>query len=217
MNGERLSVLVDLERQKLAAGCVLLSPFVPLIFMGEEYGETAPFQYFISHTDEELVQAVRRGRSEEFSAFRWHGAVPDPQAESTFERCVLDHSLAERGHHESHRKFYRELIRLRKGLPAIDLAEKRNVEVRVDTTKQLLLLLYEHESGGAGVLLHFAAQPGEHVLALPGGEWRVLLDSADARWAGPGRTLPDRVHSHSHVAVRMQPNSLVLLSQQPTS
>ncbi len=70
MLGERLSQLVSLEALKLAASAVLLSPFIPLLFMGEEYGEVAPFQYFISHLDAQLVDAVRRGRREEFASLR---------------------------------------------------------------------------------------------------------------------------------------------------
>ncbi len=67
MLGDRLSRLVPFESLKLAAGVVLTSPFVPLLFMGEEYGETAPFQYFVSHGDPDLVEAVRQGRREEFA------------------------------------------------------------------------------------------------------------------------------------------------------
>lgn len=82
--GERLSTLVSFDGLKLAAGMVLLSPFVPLLFMGEEYGETAPFLYFTSHSDPTLVEAVRKGRLEEFAAFGCEDEVPDPQDEATF-------------------------------------------------------------------------------------------------------------------------------------
>lgn len=211
MRGERLAALVDFERQKLAAGCVLLSPFVPLLFMGEEYGETAPFQYFISHTEAELVEAVRRGRSEEFAAFRWQGEVPDPQSERTFQQCVLDHGLRERGQHRVLREFYRELIQARKELPAIRLAEKRTVLVQGEDPGRLLLLLYRHERGSACVLLHFGDEGTEHEVHLPTGDWRVLLDSADTRWNGPGRTVGEHVVSHSNMTLKMQPYSLMLL------
>ncbi len=93
MLGERLSRLVSFEDLKLAAGLVLLSPFIPLLFMGEEYGETAPFQYFIDHSDPELVNAVREGRRREFAAFGWEEEPPDPQDEATFLRSKLDRSL----------------------------------------------------------------------------------------------------------------------------
>src|SRR5574341_367200 len=73
MLGERLSNIIPFEGLKLAAGVVLLSPFVPLLFMGEEYGEEAPFLYFVSHSDPDLIEAVRKGRKQEFTAFNWKG------------------------------------------------------------------------------------------------------------------------------------------------
>lgn len=82
--GDRLTSRQSLEKLKLAAGVVILSPFIPLLFMGEEYGEKSPFQYFVSHSDEDLIEAVRNGRREEFASFQWEGEIPDPQAESTF-------------------------------------------------------------------------------------------------------------------------------------
>jgi maltooligosyltrehalose trehalohydrolase len=84
MLGDRAGRTQSLEQLKLAAAVVALSPFIPLLFMGEEYGETAPFQYFVSHSDEALVEAVRTGRKEDFSSFGWEGKVPDPQDERTF-------------------------------------------------------------------------------------------------------------------------------------
>ena len=111
--GERLTGLVNFEALKLAAGITLLSPFVPMLFMGEEYGETAPFQYFTSHGDPALVEAVRRGRREEFAAFGWEGRVPDPQDEQTFSRSHLDHSLKEKEPHRTLLRFYQRLIQIR--------------------------------------------------------------------------------------------------------
>jgi maltooligosyltrehalose trehalohydrolase len=93
MAGDRLSQSQPLEKLKLAAGVTLFSPYVPLLFMGEEYGETAPFQYFISHSDKPLVEAVRQGRKEEFAPFRWEEEAYDPQAESTFIRAKLSIDL----------------------------------------------------------------------------------------------------------------------------
>src|ERR1700704_4962738 len=112
--GERLSALVNFEGLKLAAGVTLLSPFVPLLFMGEEYGETAPFQYFTSHLDADLVEAVRRGRRDEFKAFGWEGLVPDPQDETTFPRSELQHSLKGQEPHATLLRFYKELMGFRK-------------------------------------------------------------------------------------------------------
>ena len=89
---------VRVESTKLAAGVTLLSPFVPLLFMGEEYGEKRPFQYFTSHGDAALIEAVRRGRRAEFAQFGWGDEVADPQDEATFAASVLDHAAKdERG------------------------------------------------------------------------------------------------------------------------
>jgi maltooligosyltrehalose trehalohydrolase len=97
LGGERLSRLVSFEALKLAAGVTLLSPGLPLLFMGEEFGDTAPFLYFVSHGDPDLIEAVRRGRQEEFAAFGWPEAPPDPQAEETFMHCKIATNSAIRG------------------------------------------------------------------------------------------------------------------------
>ena len=112
--GERLSSLVNFEAQKLAAGMVLLSPFVPLLFMGEEYGETSPFLYFTSHGDKDLVEAVRRGRREEFSEFGWSEEIPDPQDEATFAKSKAATPPKTRDPHRDDASFYQELIRFRR-------------------------------------------------------------------------------------------------------
>lgn len=176
MLGERIASLVDFESRKLAAGAVILSPFLPLLFMGEEYGETAPFLYFVSHSDEDLIAAVRKGRGEEFAAFGWKEEPPDPQAEETFERSRLDHRLREEGEHAALQAFYKELIRLRKTVPALADLRKENVEVRVEDG-----VIVVRRGGGAVVAFNFAEE--ERAVDLPG---EKVLDSVDERWGGPG-------------------------------
>ena len=90
-----LSVLVSPAQLRLAAALLILSPYVPLLFMGEEYGETNPFQYFIDHGDDRLVAAVRDGRRREFESFGWGSDVPDAQDDATFRRSKLDWSKAD--------------------------------------------------------------------------------------------------------------------------
>ena len=138
--GDRLGPITSVESVKLAAAAVLLSPYVPLLFMGEEYGETAPFLYFVSHSDQRLIDAVRRGRKEEFAAFAWIGELPDPQAESTFRRSMLDRSLLRHPQHAALREYYRELIRLRKTVPALANLDKHAMEVvPCEATRTLVL------------------------------------------------------------------------------
>ena len=116
MLGDTCTALVSFEGLKLAAGAVILSPFIPLLFMGEDYGETAPFPYFVSHSDPYLIEMRRQGRRQEFAAFRWEGEPPDPQDETTFLSAKLNHDLRDQGKHRVLLTFYRELLCLRKTL-----------------------------------------------------------------------------------------------------
>ena len=115
--GDRL----PLHAQRLAALCALCAPFTPMLFMGEEYGERQPFQFFSDHIDEDIAVATRDGRRREFA---FAGEVPDPQDPATFERSKLSWQVD-----ESLRDFYAELIRARSELPpgdadAIDYGER---------------------------------------------------------------------------------------------
>jgi len=217
MLGDRLSTCLSFEQQKLAAGTVLLSPFIPLLFMGEEYGETAPFQYFISHTDPALVEAVRKGRREEFATFGWKDEVTDPQAEATFESCKLNHALARQGQHETLREFYRELLTLRRQMPALSRVAKESMETTVFESERVLLV--RQWSGGEELALvfNFSGEPRSLDLPLPAGRWRKRLDSADPRWAGSGSAAAAELSSSGHVSLEISTASLVLYQKQQTN
>ncbi|NJN67807.1 MAG: malto-oligosyltrehalose trehalohydrolase [Chloroflexaceae bacterium] len=202
MLGERLSTLVSFDALKLLASALILSPFIPLIFMGEEYGEPAPFLYFVSHGDPDLVEAVRKGRKEEFFAFEWKGEPPDPQDEATFARSRPDDRLAQQGSHEVLFSLYRELIRLRKTLPALATLSKDHMEVRSFEPEQVLMLhrwadvaypilrqtAPSEGTGGRDVvtLLNFSRSPVTIQVPFPPGHWRFLLDTSSDRWLKPG-------------------------------
>jgi maltooligosyltrehalose trehalohydrolase len=118
--GERLAGLVPADRQRLAAALVLLSPYIPLLFMGEEYGETAPFLYFIEHGDPELVEAVRGGRRREFEKLGLPAsAASDPQAEETFNRAKLDWDQRESASGARLLSVYSDLLALRREEPTL--------------------------------------------------------------------------------------------------
>ena len=135
MLGDRLSSLGSISKLRLAAAAVVLSPFIPMLFMGEEYGETAPFQYFTSHGDEELIEAVRKGRAEEFDDFDWDGEPPDPHDEATFNRSKLT-----RSEQSGLRGLYRELLRLRRETPALRSLDLDAVETHADDERRTLLV-----------------------------------------------------------------------------
>jgi maltooligosyltrehalose trehalohydrolase len=187
MLGERLSVLVDFEKEKLAAAVLLLSPHVPLLFMGQEYGEIAPFQYFVSHGDPDLVNAVRAGRKEEFRAFGWKGEIPDPQSETTFERCKLDRSRAERGRHAVLRRLHEELLRLR------HLLRSKDRDEAVASDDETTLSVFRGDD--VVMLFAFGGGPALVSIRLPSGRWNKIFDSADSTWNGPGAMVPATVAS----------------------
>ncbi|GIX47331.1 MAG: malto-oligosyltrehalose trehalohydrolase [Candidatus Tectimicrobiota bacterium] len=214
MRGERLSQLVSFEGLKLAAGTVLLSPFLPLLFMGEEYGETAPFPYFISHSDPDLVAAVREGRRQEFAAFRWQGEPPDPQDEATFASAKLNHALRQQGHHRVLEDFYRELLRLRTSLPALASLDKEAQEVVRHERARALSVRRWHDGDEVLLLLCFGSAPASLTVPLPAGQWHKRLDSATARWQGPGSPLPEVLHSDGEVTLTPAPQSVVLWQRQ---
>src|SRR5262249_39358934 len=119
---------------RLAAVATLAgAPGVPLLFMGEEFGASAPFQYFTSHGDPGLGQAVARGRRAEFAAFRWQGEVPDPQDPETYRRSQLDWAEANRPHglHAARRALYRDLLALRRRTPPLGPGSKAQTRVTV--------------------------------------------------------------------------------------
>ncbi len=117
--GDRLSTLLSPPSQRLAASLLLLAPYLPLLFMGEEYGEPRPFQFFCSFSDPALIENVRTGRRREFEAFHRDGDVPDPQSESTFEASRLSWSWESDPHRSGLRRLYQDLLRARREWPAL--------------------------------------------------------------------------------------------------
>jgi maltooligosyltrehalose trehalohydrolase len=182
--GERLSTLLSPEALRLAAALLLLSPYVPLLFMGEEHGETNPFLYFVSHGDPALVQAVRKGRQEEFAAFGWAGEVPDPQAEETFEASRPDWERAKSGEGARILALYRELLRLRRTEPALRPAAA-TVAVRDDATAGWVAVRYD--KGESVLQAVFNLSPEPRAVPPAGSEsWSLAFSSDAPMYGGPG-------------------------------
>ncbi len=215
MLGERLGELTDLEGCKLAAAALLTSPFVPMLFMGEEYADPAPFRYFVSHTDPDLIDAVRTGRREEFAAFAWQGEAPDPQAPDTFDASRLDLSLARAGgHHTELHACYRELIALRAELDLLRRPDAPDPDVVAVPGRQTLAL--HRRDGPRAVAVVINAEPSDVEVALPAapGTWTVRLDTAATRFGGPGRA-GDPTFTAGVLRVSVGPRSVVVLEVAP--
>jgi maltooligosyltrehalose trehalohydrolase len=186
--GERLGALVPFEALKLAAALMLVAPALPLLFMGEEYGETAPFQFFTSFLDPELAEAVRRGRAAEFSRFAWEGAIPDPTLPLTFVRSRLNHSLAAAPRHCALRDYYRAWLGLRRAHPALGARNKERTRVELDPSGAVLTVTRASAEGDPVQL--FANLTAERRPWVEPAGSRLLLDSADPRFGGEPRTYP---------------------------
>ncbi len=204
--GDRMSALVSFEALKLAAGITLLSPFTPLLFMGEEYGELAPFQYFTSHHDPALADAVRRGRREEFAAFGWQVPVPDPQDEQTFVRSRLDQRLKDKEPHKTLFHFYRRLIGLR-GKLGIPSARARELRELGECQARLTFKTVEWD---VAIVFNFAKAPVTLNIPEVKEDWGSLLYSAAAEWGGPGQESAARVGTQH--GLQLAPSSFVVLA-----
>jgi maltooligosyltrehalose trehalohydrolase len=210
MNGERLAALVDYEALKVAAAVMLVSPFLPLIFMGEEYGETAPFQYFVSQGDADLIEAVRQGRKNEFRAFQWDAAPPDPQHESTFRSSQLCWELQNKEPHNLLREFYRVLLGMRKRFRALGSGDMACIEAA--SFEQEKAMVVRRWCGGEEIsaLFNFSNQQASIHFALPPRQRTRILNSRDRRWGGPGSSLPACLPESRNQSLDLEPYSFAL-------
>jgi maltooligosyltrehalose trehalohydrolase len=193
--GDRLSTLVSFEALKLVAGMVLLSPNIPLLFMGEEYAEEAPFQYFVSHSDQALIEAVRKGRSEEFTAFQWSGEIPDPQDEVTFLRSKINLDLRHEGKNQTLLQFYETLITLRKELYTLSSPDKKGVQIEGFGREKVILIKWEGGQDRVIGLFNFNDKPIKIEIAVEKGDWEKIFSSASEEWGGLGALVPESIHS----------------------
>jgi maltooligosyltrehalose trehalohydrolase len=211
-DGDRLSQSLSFEQLKLAAGTVLLSPYIPMLFMGEEYAESAPFQYFVGHGDPALIEAVREGRRKEFAEFGWAGDIPDPQSEATFLGCKLNWNLHAEGQHRILRNFYQELLRLRRDVPALANLDKEAMEITSFADQNVLLV----RRWGAGpqivIVHHFDQTPRSVNVLIPVGSWRPVLDSSEERWGGRDGGAAAVIQSHGEVPLALSPWAFLVLA-----
>ncbi|MBK0402990.1 malto-oligosyltrehalose trehalohydrolase [Adhaeribacter sp. BT258] len=205
MRGDRLTEPLSFRALKLAAATYILSPYLPMLFMGEEYGEKNPFQYFISHTDKNLVEAVQKGRKEEFKGFQWAGQVPDPQSEETFRNSSLTWQYQE-GEGKELWNFYRHLISLRKSHEIFRNPDKTQLQVSADETKNLLTVERWNKDLGVKCFYNFSKEPIEIALEKNAG-WKLLLNSAYPEI--PENALPAKL--------KLDPESVIIIEQKPIS
>ena len=202
--GDRLSKIVDFEGLKLAAGTVLISPYIPFLFMGEEYGESAPFLYFVSHSDENLIEAIRKHKQQEFQIFEGRGEFQDPQSPESFQKCKLNWEKPREGKHKILWEWHQHLIQLRRTIPALKKLDKTSLEVSSIEAEKILFLRRWTDDSQIFCILNFNKQQVDFTAALPQGNWKKILDSVDAKWMGAGSTLPEKITSEQELTVKPQ-------------
>lgn len=211
MLGDRTSTLVTMDMLKVLAAAVICSPYLPMLFMGEEYGERQPFQYFISHHQEALIEAVREGRKKEFSAFFYHDvSVPDPQSPQTFLTSKLNWDCIDYKVHRTILKFYKHLISLRKKVKVLDSCSREHLTAGALESEKCLMIHREVENDHLVLVINFSnAVQSMKLPRLTG--MNCIVNSASERWLGsmdqdpeyvPEMTLPPVtlfVFSNEHI------------------
>jgi maltooligosyltrehalose trehalohydrolase len=170
--GERLCHLVDQRRAEAAAAVVLTAPFVPMLFQGEEWAASTPFQFFTDHQDPRIAEATRDGRRAEFAGFaEFGGEVPDPQDPATFERSRLDWSERSQPAHAAMLSWYRRLIEARRAWPGLGTDGPTDTVARLDAHGRCLRVL----RGSVELVVNAA----DTAVAVPLGGLRVELTNDD--------------------------------------
>ena len=189
--GERMAKLVSFEKQKLAAGIMITSAFVPMLFMGEEFAEENPFQYFISHGDKDLVKAVQEGRKREFEYFfhknEGKTAFPDPQSRDTFNHSKLDWNFRKNERQNLIFEYYKELLRLRNA-GKFQLFGTSDVHTETDSQKLLLKISAAGEEEDLVAFYNFGAEEASEELPKQL-QPKLIIASSEKKWGGEMRPI----------------------------
>ena len=193
--GDRVKQVVGMDRAKVAAGIVLMSPFVPMIFQGEEFAASTPFQYFADHDDPEMAKSVKMGRQREFVAFGWNpDDIPDPEDVETFRRSKLNWDEVREGRHAEMLDWYRRLIELREASPSLNDGEPGQTKISFSEARRWLVM----ERGQVMVMCNLGTERVE--LENTGGLSLLLVSRADVGTEGG--------------LVRLPPDTLAILSSE---
>ncbi len=170
--GERLEHLIGLHASKVAIGLVLTAPYIPMLFMGEEWATTSPFLYFADHEDEEMRKSVAEGRRREFAAFGFDGEVPNPEDQKTYEASKLNWEEQTEGKHAEMLAWVKSLIRLRRTNVCLNDGDMHHLLVSTNEEKRILTM----ERDEARILINFGEE--SYTFALLAGE-KLCIASRD--------------------------------------
>ncbi len=188
--GERLIKIAGFEAAKLAAGIVILSQYTPLLFMGEEYGETAPFLFFTDFSNETLRKQVFLGRKKELKNNGWKNEPLDSQDPVAFACSKIDWQKRTTGSGKIMLDYYQALLSLRKSYLNSDANKLLRVKFYSSEDELLLVVKKEMPESIMAIVANFDKQSSSYHFPCEGGLYFKVLDSADINWMGPGSGLP---------------------------
>ena len=195
--GDRITEVLDDDQLACAALLTLAGPFTPMLFQGEEWAASTPFQFFTSHPEPELGKATAEGRIAEFEQMGWDPAVvPDPQDPETFTRSKLDWAEAEGGRHARILSTYRELAALRRARPELTDPSFVHTACRVDEDTRV----FEMDRGNVRIVVNFGDAPTELVVDLGGHDAELLFATGDGVTLAPDGRLTVAPHAGAVVA-----------------
>ncbi|HER07602.1 MAG TPA: DUF3459 domain-containing protein, partial [Bacteroides sp.] len=201
-HGERLISLTDFETAKLVAGTLFVAPNIPMLFMGEEYGEQNPFLYFVSHLDNQLNEQVRRGREQEFEAFQGDGVpAPDPSSVETFSRSKLSWGFTENSEQKAMLDYYQTLIRFRKDHPVLRKPDKHHLSI-YETDGVFILERWQDANRVIACMNYSTESQGVSVPSGIKGKLEKRIDSSSVQWGGPGEASPGTVTAGNRFAMK---------------
>jgi maltooligosyltrehalose trehalohydrolase len=217
--GERLTTIADPAAHRAAVVLLLGAPHVPMLFMGEEYGETNPFQYFTSHPEPGLGRAVSEGRWREFAQFfeAFAGDIPDPQDPATRDRSVLDRSRRQTEAGRAWLALWTELVRIRRQEPALREGPRALVELHHVSEHAVAIVRGHPTCRPVLVVANLGALTVEMVVPGRNGGWTLLVGSADPRYGGAGETVSVAGRGGTPQTVTVPARTAALLAARPPS
>ncbi len=212
IKGERLSMLVSFEKQKLAAAALMLSPYIPLLFMGEEYGEDTPFYFFVSHHNKDAVKGVQEGRKEEFTKFGLKEGenFPDPAADEIFNACKLQWNKRKEGKYKIILEWNKMLIQLRRTNSILHNFNKSNVKA-IPLGQEGLIIHRQTDDGREHLFCCLNISDKELTYTLPpyAKQYKKLIDSKEQQWMWDEKSdpYPDEIGNEE---IKLKPFSVVV-------
>jgi maltooligosyltrehalose trehalohydrolase len=169
--------------------------------MGQEYAEDAPFLYFVDHSDNDLIQAVRKGRKAEFAAFNWKSEIPDPKDDQTFLRSKLDWQKRDNQKNKVILQLYKDLIAFRKKSVVFSQIDRKSIEVWSLENEKIIFWRRWYNRTELFCVMNFDDKELNFTTGVSHGTWKKIFDSQDSIWLGDKQPMPDLIQTDQQLTI----------------